>query len=127
MPQGGSQLHKITVLLLTTLTALMLVACGSGPPHYICSWDAERYIKRELVAFPATYDKHELDTTGVGLEIGKVTGNKEDGWVVESVILFGVENAYGVKQNYAFHYRASVDEDDNCGPITYLEFEPYQR
>ena len=118
-------MHKITVLLLATLTALMLVACSAGPPHYICKWDAERYIKRELVAFPATYDEHELDTTGVGLEIGKVTSNKEDGWVVESVILFGVENTYGVKQNYAFHYRASVDEDDNCGPIEYLEFEPY--
>ena len=118
---------RIACCVLISLIGVVLLACGGGPPHYICKWDAERYIKRELVAFPATYDEHELDTTGVGLDLGKVTGNKEDGWVVESVILFGVENAYGVKQNYAFHYRASVDEDDNCGPITYLEFEPYYR
>ena len=119
-------MSKIAVILVS-LIALVMMACGSGPPHYICKWDAERYIKRELLAFPATYDEHELDTVGVGQELGKVTADEEGGWIVESIILFGAKNAFGVKQDHLLHYMSFVDSDDNCGPILPIEFRPYYR
>lgn len=115
-------MYKIAIILVSLL-AFVLAACGSGPPHYICKWDAERYIKGEL-AFPATYDEHQLDTTRAGLKWGEVTEN-EVGWLVESVILFGAKNAFGVQQNYAFRYMADVYPDDHCGPIISLELSPY--
>ena len=111
---------------LISLMALVIVACGSAPPHSICQRDAERYIKREL-AFPASYDEHELDTVGVGQELGKVTADEEGGWIIESIILFGAKNAFGVKQDHLLHYMTFVDSDDNCGSIMPIEFRPYQR
>ena len=120
-------LRNVAVGSVISLVILASVACSLDPPHYICEWNAERYIKRDLLTNPASFDQHQLDTTQVGLELGKVTGSKEDGWVVESIILFGTQNAFGVKSDFFFHYTASVDEDDNCGPIIPLEFGPYTR
>ena len=79
------------------------------------------------VNYITSFDQHDMDSLQVAQELGKVTGSKEDGWVVESIILFGTQNAFGVKSDFFFHYTASVDEDDNCGPIIPLEFGPYTR
>ena len=90
-------------------------------------WDAERHIKRNLLAFPATYDEHQLDTTSLGLEMGEVTKLGDGTWMMESVILFGTKNAFGVQQDFMFHYLGHVDKDENCLTIDMLSFEPYDR
>ena len=109
------------------LVALILAACGGAPPHSICQWEAKQYIKQELMAYPSSFDEHGMDTSRAGNDLGKVTENKPDGWVVESVILFGAQNAFGVKEDWGFRYSAEVDKDNNCGPIRQLELTPYQR
>ena len=119
-------LSKIATGILVSFVALLLVGCGLAPPHSICQWDAEQYIKRELMVYPASFDEHLMDTSRAGTDLGKVTENKS-GWVVKSVILFGAQNSFGVKEDWGFRYRAEVDKDDNCGPIRQLELKSYQR
>ena len=68
-------MRHAVVAVLISFVALLLVACGGSPPHYICKSDAEQYIKRGLIAYPSTFDEHLTDSLGVGRELGKVMDN----------------------------------------------------
>ena len=117
---------KAPVLLLL-LFLCALVACGPGTPKdFVCRWDAERSIKQRL-AFPSTYNEHLLLTSEMSQQRATITGDKESGWNLRTVMIFGTKNAFGVELDYLVWYDGYVDTNGECIGVRLGDFSAYTR
>ena len=116
--------HAVIPILLG-LVALSIVACGSTPLYTHCSYEAKQAIKRQL-QYPSSFDEHGMLTTSEMRERSSVYGNEADGWEIETAIIFGAENAFGVKSDFKVWYLANVNPDGKCIEIVLDDFLPYE-
>ena len=107
------------------LVTLSIVACGSTPLYTHCSSDAKQTIKRQL-QYPSSFDEHGMLTTSEMRERSSVYGNEVDGWEINTAIIFGAKNAFGVKSDFKVWYLASVNPDGKCVEIVLDDFLPYE-
>ena len=98
----------------------------SEPEDYECRYDAEQAIKRQL-AFPSTFDEHELLTSQMSMDRSIITGDEERGWHIRSLIIFGTKNAFGVQSDYLVWYDGTVNPEGECTGVTLGGFAPYVR
>ena len=113
------------ILILLGLIALSIAACGSTPLYTHCSYDAKQTIKSEL-QYPSSFDAHGMLTTSEMRDWSTVYGNEVDGWEIETAIIFGAKNAFGVKSDFKVWYLAYVNPDGKCAEIVLGEFLPYE-
>lgn len=106
------------------LVTLVLSGCDSTPAYYECDYEAKQRIKREL-AYPSTFDEHGMLTTSMMHDRSSVYGNEEDGWMIDTAVIFGADNGYGVTQDYIVWYKAQVDAEGECWGIEIGNFVPY--
>ena len=111
--------------ILLGLVALSIVACGSTPLYTHCSYDAKQAIKRQL-QYPSSFDEHGMLTTSEMRDWSTVYGNEVDGWEIDTAIIFGAKNAFGVKSDFKVWYLANVNPDGKCVKIVLDDFLPYE-
>ena len=111
--------------ILLGLVALSIAACESTPRYTHCSYDAKQAIKSQL-QYPSSFDEHGIWTTSEMRERSSVYGNEVDGWEIETAIIFGAKNAFGVKSDFKVWYLASVNPDGKCVEIVLGDFLPYE-
>ena len=64
-------------------------------------------------------------TTSEMRDRSTVYGNEVDGWELETAIIFGAKNAFGVKADFKVWYQASVNPGGKCVEIVLGDFLPY--
>ena len=115
-------MRYVVIPILLGLVALSIVACGSTPlySHY-----AKQAIKHQL-QYPSSFDEHGMLTISEMRERSSVYGNEVEGWEIETAIIFGAKNAFGVKSDFKVWYLANVNPDGKCVDIVVDEFLPYE-
>ena len=93
---------------------------------FSCQLDAERAIKKRL-AYSATFDEHVMETSIISKDRAIITGDGERGWNINTVMIFEVQNAFGVQSDYLVWYDAQVSPNGDCRGIRLGEFVPYVR
>ena len=122
------------VLLVGMTTCIVVVSVGNGPDNdqpdsmavAACAFYAERSVKQRL-SFPATYDRHSMETATYQRDFATVTKNAKGGWAVNSAIAFGAKNAFGVQSDYLAAYTGDVSADGDCIDVAVSDFVPYAR
>ena len=104
---------RLAILFLVCST-LFLIACGpSNPQHYECSYKAKQAIKQRL-AYPSTFDEHDMATTRLAMDQATVAGDAEAGWHIRAPMIFATKNAFGVQLDYLVWYDGWVNSDGEC-------------
>ena len=49
-----------------------------------------------------------------------------DGWEIETAIIFGAKNTFGVKSDFKVWYLAYMNPDGKCVKIVLDDFLPYE-
>ena len=111
-------------LIILALLVVALLACSSEPSVIQCQHFVDNVVKRSL-NYPASFDEHSGLTISLANSDGRVSGNKEDGWRIHAPLIFGAQNAFGVKSDYIAWYWVDVDADSNCSNIRVGEIFPY--
>lgn len=96
------------------------------PEHYACSYKAQQAIKHNL-AFPSTFDEHEMLTSSESRERAYTVRVGDRGWDIRTIMIFGSQNAFGVQSDYSVWYEGRVDNDGNCTGVILEDFVPYIR
>ena len=112
--------------LLVCLVALVLLACNSPPePFFACQLEAARAVKR-LVPFPSTFDVHDgSETYSQVKRWSGVSKHREGYWQINTGLVFGVENAFGVPSNFLVRYQAHM-LDGECDIVKLEDQIPWE-
>ena len=117
--------HAIAAVLLS-LVALLLVACSSTPQYTHCNYDAKRAIKLYLEN-PSTFDEHGLLTISSVKHLSHVfPWGTEGEYTLDTGIIFGAKNSFGVSQDYIAWFTAKVDADGDCYDIEVTDIHQYE-
>ena len=111
--------------ILLGLITLSIAACETTPLYTYCSYEAKQAIKRQL-QYPSSFDEHRMLTTSEMRDWSTVYGNKVDGWEIDTAIIFGAKNAFGLISNFKVWYLAYVNPDGTCVEIVLDDFLPYE-
>ena len=99
------------------LLAAFLAGCGPGEAqHYDCNHAAQQVIKGRMPS-SSTFDEHSTLTSSMSQDEARITGDAERGWIINTVMVFGVKNASGVQTDYLAWYEGRVDKERNCSII----------